>query len=132
MANVTVLGGGMVGGFIARTLAADSALAVTLVDRDVDCLAACQRAARLSTMQADLGDSDVVRSVIADAQLVIGAVPGRLGYFVLETVLGAGKNCVDISFFPEDALSLDSLARQRGAVAIVDCGVMPGLGGMLG
>jgi saccharopine dehydrogenase-like NADP-dependent oxidoreductase len=87
---------------------------------------------RLSTMQADLTDSDVVRSVIEEAELVVGAVPGHLGYFVLETVVGAGKDCVDISFFPEDALSLDSLARQRGSRAIVDCGVMPGLGGMLG
>lgn len=138
MPNVTVLGGGMVGGFIARTLAADPELRVTLVDRDPDCLAACQRAGgagvipTLSTMQADLSDSDVLRSVIEDTQLVIGAVPGHMGYFALQTVLGAGKNCVDISFFPEDALSLDVLARQRGAMAITDCGVMPGLGGMLG
>src|SRR5690349_3373051 len=110
MPNVTVLGGGMVGGFIARTLAAESALHVTLVDRDPDCLAACQGAAALSTMQADLSDSDVIRSVIEDADLVIGAVPGHMGYFVLQTVLGAGKHCVDISFFPEDALSLDALA----------------------
>jgi len=128
----------MVGGFIARTLAADSSLEVLLADRDQGCLAACQHASAaggtptLSTMQADLSDSDVVRSVIEAADLVIGAVPGHLGYFVLETVLGAGKDCVDISFFPEDALSLDGLARQRGARAIVDCGVMPGLGGMLG
>ena len=122
----------MVGGFIARTLAADPALGVMLVDRDPGCLAACQGEAALSTMQADLSDSDVIRSVIEDADLVIGAVPGHMGYFVLQTVLGAGKNCVDISFFPEDALSLDGLARQRGSMAITDCGVMPGLGGMLG
>src|SRR4051794_4526874 len=110
MSNITVLGGGMVGGFIARTLAADGAHSVTLVDRDADCLAACQSsggagvAPMVSTMQADLSDSDVVRSVIEHAELVIGAVPGHMGYFVLETVLGAGKHCVDISFFPEDAL----------------------------
>jgi saccharopine dehydrogenase-like NADP-dependent oxidoreductase len=83
-------------------------------------------------MQADLSDSDVIRSVIGEADLVVGAVPGHMGYFELQTVLGAGKKCVDISFFPEDALTLDALARQRGAMAITDCGVMPGLGGMLG
>ncbi|MDQ3022986.1 MAG: saccharopine dehydrogenase NADP-binding domain-containing protein [bacterium] len=138
MPKVAVLGGGMVGGFIARTMACDSGTDVLLVDRDANCLAACQPAGGagvvplLSTMQADLSDADVVRSVIEEADLVVGAVPGHMGYFVLQTVLGAGKNCVDISFFPEDALSLDGLARQRGASALVDCGVMPGLGGMLG
>jgi lysine 6-dehydrogenase len=54
-----------------------------------------------------------------------------MGYRTLETVLAAGRDCVDISFFPEDSLALDALARQRGARAIADCGVMPGLGGML-
>jgi lysine 6-dehydrogenase len=115
----------MVGGFIARTLAAASEFDVTLV-------AACQAAARLSTNQADLSDADVVRSVIEPADLVIGAVPGHLGFAVLRTVLEAGRHLVDISFFPEDALELDALARSNGASAIVDCGVMPGLGGMLG
>jgi saccharopine dehydrogenase-like NADP-dependent oxidoreductase len=46
-------------------------------------------------------------------------------------VIKAGKSCVDISFFPEDARGLNELAASRGVTAIVDCGVMPGFGGML-
>lgn len=121
----------MVGGFIARTLATDEQLDVTVCDVSRDCLEELQSRARLSTDQADLSDADIVRNVIADADLVIGAVPGHLGFATLETVLEAGKSCVDISFFPEDALSLDAQARARGAVVVPDCGVMPGLGGML-
>ncbi len=34
---------------------------------------------------------------------------------------------IDISFFPEDALQLNELARQNGVTAVVDCGVAPGL-----
>ena len=34
----------------------------------------------------------------------------------------AGRDCVDISFMPESALPLDSLARERGVTAVTDCG----------
>ncbi|MCC7478286.1 saccharopine dehydrogenase NADP-binding domain-containing protein [bacterium] len=135
--NVVVLGAGMVGGFIARELARLSHLQVTVCDHSAAALAQCQAAAALleaplSTNQADLADMDLLRKCIEDAQIVVGAVPGWLGYQMLQTVIEAGKHCVDISFFPEDALSLDEQARQRGVCAVVDCGVMPGLGGMLG
>jgi lysine 6-dehydrogenase len=128
----TVLGGGLVGGFIARQLAADHACHVTLADRDQAVLEHSSARAPLSYVVADLADAGVLRSVIAEADVVVSAVPGRLGCATLRTVLEAGKPCVDIAFFPEDALALDSVAKQRGVQAVVDCGVMPGLGGMLG
>ena len=59
--------------------------------------------------------------------LVIGAVPGALGFATLRTVIEAGRDVVDISFFPEDALALDALAREKNVTAVVDCGVAPGL-----
>ena len=46
----------------------------------------------------------------------------------LDLALEAGRPVVDIAFFPEDSLALDELARARGVTAIVDCGVMPGMG----
>lgn len=126
-----VLGGGLVGGFIARTLAGDRDCQVTLADRDQAVLERSAALAPLSYNLANLADEGILRKVIEEADVVIGALPGRLGYDCLETVLGAGKPCVDISFFPEDALELKGLARERGVLAVVDCGVMPGLGGML-
>lgn len=135
--NVVVLGAGMVGGFIARELARTAHLQVTVCDHSAAALEQCQSAAALldaplSTNHVDLSDMDLLRSSIEEAGIVIGAVPGWLGYRMLQTVIEAGKHCVDISFFPEDALSLDSQARERGVCAVVDCGVMPGFGGMLG
>ncbi len=50
-----------------------------------------------------------------------------MGFEVLKGVIEAGKNVVDISFFPEDAFALDELARARGVTAVVDCGLAPGL-----
>lgn len=127
-----VLGGGLVGGFIARQLAADAACHVTLADHDQAVLERSSARAPLSYAVANLADSGVVQSVIAAADVVVSAVPGHLGCATLRTVIEAGKPCVDIAFFPEDALALDTVAKQRGVQAVVDCGVMPGLGGMLG
>jgi saccharopine dehydrogenase-like NADP-dependent oxidoreductase len=68
---------------------------------------------------------------IAPADLVIGAVPGFMGYQMLKRVIEMGKNIVDISFFPEDALELDGLAKRNKVTAIVDCGLAPGMDNVL-
>ena len=134
--KITVLGGGLVGGFIARRMAHDPQLAVTLVDLSEETLRQNSESAELAgtklrTRQADLGDEGAIHALIADADLVMGAMPGHLGFSTLKSIISAGKNCVDISFFPEDPFELDALARERSVRAVVDCGVMPGLGGML-
>ena len=128
--NITVLGCGMVGSAIARDLAKEDAYHVTVADRDESALTRVT-GARIAQRQADLGDGEVLASVIADADLVIGAVPGFMGYETLLRVIEAGKNVVDISFFPEDPFSLDELAKDRGVVAVMDCGLAPGLGNIL-
>lgn len=130
--RLAVLGGGMVGGFMARRLAQAGSFDVLLCDRDSRALARAAAVPALKTRQTDLSDPNLVRQVVSEVDLVLGAAPGRLGFRVVEAVLDAGKNIVDISFFPEDAFELDALARRRGVTAVVDCGVMPGLGGMLG
>jgi saccharopine dehydrogenase-like NADP-dependent oxidoreductase len=62
---------------------------------------------------------------------VISAVPGFMGYFTLEAIINAKKNVVDISFFPENALELDGLAKKNHVTAIVDCGVAPGMSNLI-
>ncbi|MEM8931222.1 MAG: saccharopine dehydrogenase C-terminal domain-containing protein [Acidobacteriota bacterium] len=123
--RIVVLGGGRVGAAIVRDLAADSAFEVTVVDASERTLAtfgdievACRR--------ADLSSPDAVRDVVAEHDLVIGAVPGPMGFATVRAVIEAGVDIVDISFFEEDAFELDALARERGVTVLVDCGVAPG------
>jgi saccharopine dehydrogenase-like NADP-dependent oxidoreductase len=68
---------------------------------------------------------------VADADVVIGAVPGPMGYAMLESVICAGKNIVDISYFLEDPYELNALAREKGVTAVVDCGVAPGMSNII-
>ena len=62
---------------------------------------------------------------------MVGAVPGFMGYQMLQTVIEGGKNIVDISFFPEDPFDLDELAKQKNVIAVMDCGVAPGMGNII-
>ncbi|HEY3354303.1 MAG TPA: saccharopine dehydrogenase C-terminal domain-containing protein, partial [Polyangia bacterium] len=131
MKKVVVLGGGLVGGVIARDIAEDPALKVTVVDRDEQVLARLRQRAKVETRRADLADSAAVTALAAENDFVIGCAPGFLGLGVLRAVIEAGRDCVDISFMPEDARVLDGRAREKGVTVVVDCGVAPGMSNML-
>lgn len=129
--HIVVLGGGRVGAAMVRDLAQDEPFSVTLVDASEAALGAFAGDPKVKTRRADLGDPAGVAAAVADADLVLGAVPGHMGFATLRAVLEAGKNAVDISFFAEDAFALDALARDRGLTAVVDCGVAPGCSNLL-
>lgn len=128
--NILVLGGGLVGSAIARDLAQEREFSVTVADRSLASLDRCRRHG-LAVTQADLADESVLDTLLADTDLVIGAVPGFMGFNTLKRAILAGKNVVDIAFFPEDPFELDALAREKGVTAVVDCGLAPGLGNIL-
>jgi len=125
--KVIVLGTGLVGNVIAQDLAEDSKIQVTVADINEDSLDKLKTKAELQTVTADLSNQEIVKLIIADYDLVIGALPGFMGYQTLKTVIEEGKNIVDISFFEEDPFSLDELAKEKNVTAVVDCGVAPGL-----
>jgi saccharopine dehydrogenase-like NADP-dependent oxidoreductase len=125
MNRITVLGAGLVGRAIALDLQNEDSIQVTSIDRSKDALA--QMGPGVKTINADLSDVTSISLLIADADLVVCAVPGFMGFETLRSILEAGKNVVDISFFPENALDLDELAIDRDVIAVVDCGVAPGL-----
>ncbi len=130
--NVVVLGAGLVGGPICLDLAASAEFDVTVADLDPAALARLPaRNAGIRTIEADLSDPDRVREIASQHEIVLSAVPGWLGFRVLEAVIESGRSVVDIAFFPEDPFELDSLARRRGVTAIVDGGVAPGMSNLL-
>jgi len=125
-----VLGGGRVGGAIVRDLVAEDDYSVLVVDVDP------VRVERLTDIGADgviadLSTPKTVSKAVKDADLVVGAVPGFLGYRTAEEVLRAGRPMVDISFFPEDAFGLATLAEEAGVSFLFDCGIAPGLSNLV-
>ena len=128
MAKIVVLGAGLVGNVMAKDLAKQHA--VSCIDISEQALAPL-KAHNIQTTRADLTDQNTLNNIIQDFDLVIGAVPGFMGYQMLQTVIEAGKNIVDISFFPEDPFGLDALAKEKEVVAVMDCGVAPGMGNII-
>lgn len=127
--TIAVLGAGMVGSAIAADLSVHHQ--VTAIDQSQPHLTQLQnRFPQLLIQPVDLARADLT-SLLAPFDLVITAVPGFMGYKLLEQVINAGKNVVDISFFPEDALQLHELARQKGVTVITDCGVAPGMSNLI-
>ncbi|MFL6234161.1 MAG: saccharopine dehydrogenase family protein [Thermoanaerobaculia bacterium] len=123
--KIVVLGGGRVGSAMARDLSSDPRFEVTVVDAAAEALRRLEGWG-LKTERADLADPAEVGRAVRGHDLVVGAVPGFMGFATLKAVLEADKDVVDISFFDEDPFLLDELARERGRIAIVDCGVAPG------
>lgn len=125
MKTIIVLGAGMVGRAIAIDLA--QRYDVTAVDVNEQALARFREEHSIQTVVADLSRTDTLRRLVSDYDLVIGAVPGFLGFQTLKTVIECEKDIVDISFFPEDPFQLDALAKEQGVTAVIDCGVAPGM-----
>ncbi len=126
MVNIIILGAGMVGSAMAADLSKKHS--VTLADLSVQRLESVKvKYPKIGILQLDVCHKEKLTSALATFDFVVCAVPGFLGFETIKTVIEAGKNLVDISFFPENALELDALAKAKGVTAIVDCGVAPGM-----
>ncbi len=129
--KVVVLGCGLVGGPMALDLAKESRFDVTIADINSAALERISKGNPIKTIQADLSDMHKVREIISNAEMVMNAVPGFMGFQMLKTIIESGKNVVDIAFFPEDMFDLDDLAKSKNVIAISDIGVAPGMSNVL-
>lgn len=124
--NIAVLGAGMVGRTIALDLATQ--FQVTIFDySDVNLSILKKINSEIATIQKDLSKYDDYKIILSEFDLIVIAVPGFMGFKTLESVIKIGKNVVDISFFPENALELHQLAIENNVTAITDVGVAPGM-----
>ena len=128
MKKIIVLGAGLVGGVMAEDLSKNHEVtSVDISQKNLDKL----KSNNIEKICLDISKSKSLKNVIKDFDLVIGAVPGFMGYKMMQDVIEAKKNIVDISFYPEDPFGLDELAKKNNVVAVMDCGVAPGMGNVI-
>ncbi|MHA1945645.1 MAG: saccharopine dehydrogenase family protein [Candidatus Hodarchaeales archaeon] len=125
-----VLGAGLVGSAIALDLAIDQDMDVTVADVNQSFLDKL-KSQNINVIRTDLSDSQALKSTVMDFDIIVGALPGIMGFETLKSIIETGKNVVDIAFFPEDAFKLDKLAKDNNVTAVVDCGVAPGLSSII-
>ncbi|MDH5783384.1 MAG: saccharopine dehydrogenase family protein [Candidatus Bathyarchaeota archaeon] len=63
--------------------------------------------------------------------LVIGTLPGDVGYRSVKAAVDANVDMVDVSYMPENPLTLNEDAIKADVTIVPDCGVAPGLSNML-
>ena len=128
MKKIIVLGAGLVGGVMAEDLSKDhDVTSVDISKKNLNNL----KSKNIKKICLDVSESESLKNLIKEFDLVIGAVPGFMGYKMMQDVIEAKKNIVDISFYPEDPFGLDDLAKKNNVVAVMDCGVAPGMGNII-
>ena len=126
MKKIFQVGAGLVGKTMALDLSKNYEL--HLGDTNLDLLNEIKNEDQsIHIQKIDIQDKENFRTWIADADIVLLAVPGFLGFEALRLIIECGKNVVDISFSPENVLSLNDLAIENDVCAVVDAGVAPGI-----
>lgn len=122
MARIIILGGGRQGSIIARDLAGDNE--VTVVDpREVGIPG-------VRSLRMSISDHGIV-STLREHDLVVGALPARLGYAAAQAAIEAKRSFVDVAFYAEDAAQLHEPARRANIAILPDCGLAPGLSNLI-
>ncbi len=120
--GILVLGAGNVGRAIALDLSED--FDVTVADLKAPDLS-------LPFISLDATRFNELVKTIGRFDLVIDALPGRLGYAVVKAVIKAGRDLVDVSFMPENPMGLGKAAEDEKVSVVFDAGFAPGLSNVL-
>jgi len=126
MKKIFQVGAGLVGKTMALDLSKN--YEIYLGDTNLDLLNEIKNEDQsIHIQKINIQDKENFCAWIADADIVLLAVPGFLGFEALRLIIECGKNVVDISFSPENVLSLNDLAIENNVCAVVDAGVAPGI-----
>lgn len=129
--RVLVVGCGKVGSEIARDLAGESEVDfVIAADASPENLKKFKGTEKIQTERLDISQKSLVKKTMQKADLVCGALPGRIGFQVMSHAVEAGRNVVDISYTPENPFKLHRKALDKDVVVVPQCGVAPGFTNM--
>ena len=90
-----ILGAGSVGSVIAYDLSQD--MDVTVADINQTFLDQL-KSSQIKVIQADLSDSRILKKIVLDLDIIVGALPHYMGFEVLKSVIETGKKLL-ISHF---------------------------------
>ena len=139
--KTVVLGTGLIGAMIARELAKCAPItSVLAVDASAESVTQCIGeaadadipAGKLNGQTADLSEPGVLRDLLDDADLAVGALPHSLSMAATHAAIDARCHLIDLvgSRFTEKA-ALDEQARGAGILIVPGLGVAPGLANVL-
>lgn len=128
--KVAVLGAGRVGNAIARDLNEEKGLKVEVFDFSQKALDFLSEKG-IQTKKIDLSTKEGISNAVKGADIVVGALPGFMGFQCVKNVISLKKDIVDISFFPEDPFLLEEEAKNNEVTCVVDAGIAPGCSNLI-
>ncbi|MCJ7768738.1 saccharopine dehydrogenase NADP-binding domain-containing protein [Candidatus Bathyarchaeota archaeon] len=133
--KILVIGCGNIGFVAARDLA-ENLPSTEVVLADVDKVRVSEAAFRInrqnvSWIRLDASNKTELTSTLKDFDLAVGALPGSMGYQVCKAAIAAKTDLVDVSYMPEDVMTLNKEASRAGVSLLPDYGLSPGLGNIL-
>ena len=133
--RILVLGYGNIGSVLATDLAESmSSIEIVIAGRHRD---KAEEAAtfinreNVAGFQLDANDYHGLVDTMKEFDLVIGTLPGNVGYRSVKAAVEAGVDMVDVSYMSENPLTLNEDAIKANVTIVPDCGVAPGLSNML-
>jgi len=133
--KILVLGHGYIGSVVAKDIAENLPSAEVVVagrseSRATEAATAIGRK-NVSSVQLDVRNQKELVDALKGFDLMVGALPGEVGYQSINACVDARIDAVDVSFMPENPLTLSKDALKADVTIIPDCGVAPGLSNML-
>ena len=126
MARICVLGGGLVGRFVACTLH-ERGHRVKVIDAEpledlpteVECI-------------QSFINPESISELVSGFEVVVNCLPGRIGHAVRKPLLSIeGMSVADLAFTAEDPRTYAELANTSGSRMVYDVGIAPGLSNAL-
>jgi len=126
MVRICVLGGGLVGRFVACTLH-ERGHHVMVIDAEP----LQNLPAGINCVQSFV-NAETISETVSGFDVIVNCLPGRIGHAVREPLLSIeGASVADLAFTAEDPRMYDGLAKETGSRMIYDVGIAPGLSNAL-
>ena len=133
--KVLILGCGNIGSVAAEDLAKSiSSIQVVVADKnETRAKEVAERigGSNVSWIQLDATNPSKLANALKDFDLVMGFLPGKLGYRLAKACIDAGKDLVDVSYMSENPLALTDNAIKANVTIAPDCGLAPGISNIL-
>ncbi len=133
--RILVLGYGNIGSVVATDLAESMpSTAVVIAGRHrnkAEEAATAIHKENVTGIQLDANNHRRLVDAMKKFDIVIGTLPGDVGYQSVKAAIDAKVDMVDVSYMPENPLTLNEDAIEAGVTIVPDCGVAPGLSNIL-
>jgi len=133
--KIIVLGCGNIGSVAAKDLA-ENLPSAQIVIADLNKSRVEEAVSKIgrdnvSLIKTDASNYRELVNTLKRFDLAVGTLPGPLGFLGCRAAVAAKVDMIDVSYMPEDVMTLNKAALKARVCVVPDCGMSPGLSNIL-